>query len=115
MRTGPKKENQIRPIKITFATMEKKLEVLTNNKNLILYGNEERECEFDWCEDGDSHTHIYVTTDKTKQQRDEEKVLREEMKRRKETEPNLIIRNGKIITKAPNHARWSEVVQDYGI
>lgn len=111
-RVGPHKEHQTRPrpIKITFANMQKKLEVLRNNKNLIMYGDDE--CELEFCEDKENHKHIYVTTDKTKQQRDEEKILRQELKRRKATEPDLIIRNGRIIKKAVNHARWAEVAKD---
>ena len=109
-RAGPLKDNQIRPIKITFTSMEKRLEVLRNNKNLILYG--ENECELDFCNEEEDHKHIYVSTDKTKKQREEEKKLRDELKRRKETEQDLIIRNGKIMKKAANHARWSEVAQD---
>lgn len=110
-RAGPHKENQIRPIKIKFASMSKKLEVLRNNKSLILYGGDD-ECELEFCHDEEKHKHIYVTTDKTKQQREEEKLLRQELKRRKATEPDLIIRNGKIMKKAASHARWSEVAQD---
>ena len=110
-RIGQIKTDQIRPIKITFANMEKRLEVLRNNKSLILYG-EEHKCELEFCTDDEDHKHIYITTDKTKQQREEEKVLRQELKRRKVTEQDLIIRNGKIVKKAVNHARWSEVAQD---
>ena len=110
-RVGQHKENLIRPIKITFASLEKRLQVLRNNKDLLLYGDED-ECEFDFCEDEDNHKHIYVSPDKTKQQRDEEKELRKELKIRKVLEPNLIIRNCKIITKVENHARWADVNKD---
>lgn len=112
-RLGLPKDNQIRPIKITFASMQKKQEVLRNNKNLILYGEEhDDECELQHCEEEENHKHIYVTTDKTKQQRAEEKQLREDLKVRKQTEPDLIIRNGKIIKKSVNRARWSELAQN---
>ena len=55
------------------------------------------------------HKHIYVSPDKTKQERDEEKKLREELKEKRKTDPNLIIRNGKIMKKITNLARWSEI------
>ena len=80
---------------------------MRNNKNLILYG--EDECQFDFCQDEENHKHIYVSTDKTQQQREEERALRNELKRRKETETDLIIRNGKIIKKKANRARWAEL------
>ena len=110
-RLGKEAENKIRPIKITFADLQKRNLVLRNNKNLKLYGDNGETCSLDFCEDGDEHVHIYINTDKTKQQMKEEKELREELKRRKQTETNLIIRNGKIITKS-THARWVEVAED---
>ena len=58
------------------------------------------------------HQHIYITTDKTKQQIEEEKKLRTELKIKRVTDPNLIIRNGKIIAKSTNHARWSEIIKN---
>ena len=106
-RVGNHKENKIRPIKITFTDMQKRLQVLRNNKNLLLYG--EDECEFDFCQDEEHHKHIYVSTDKTQQQRNEERALRDELKKRKETDADLIIRNGKIIKKKENQARWAEL------
>ena len=111
-RVGQQKANQIRPIKITFTNADKKLQVLRNNKNLILHGEDDEDCGHNWCQEEDNHKHIYVTTDKTKLQREEEKKLRTELKARKETETDLIIRNGKIVKKQVNHARWSEIRQD---
>ena len=107
-RLGQKKENQIRPIKLTFADIQKKSEVLRNNKNLKLY-IDENECELDFCDEEDNHKHVYITTDKTRQQRDEEKKLRGELKERKRTDADLIIRNGKIIKKSTNQARWIQI------
>ena len=111
-RVGPHKVNQIRPIRITLVEMQKRSEILRNNKNLKIY-NEEHTCSLEFCEDEDDHhKHIYVSTDKTKQQRDEETKLRTELNRRRETENDLIIRNGKIVKKSANYARWSQMVQD---
>ena len=110
LRLGNKKLNQIRPIKLTFVDMQKRLDVLRNNKDLKIYSEEFDDCEADFCDDDKKHKHIYITTDKTKLQRQEEKKVREELKRRRETEPNLIIRNGKIIQKSHNsRACWSEL------
>ena len=114
-RVGQQKENQTRPIKITFTNPEKKLKVLRNNKNLIMYGDDYEDCGFDFCEEEENHKHIYVTTDKTKQQRDEEKELRKELKLRKATETDLIIRNGRIVKKQVNQARWSEIRLEDGL
>ena len=112
-RLGTKKEKQVRPIKMTFTSMQKRAEILRNNKNLILEGENLSECTSDFCNDkGMNHQHIYITTDKTKQQIEEEKKLRTELKIKRETDPNLIIRNGKIITKSTNHARWSEIIKN---
>ena len=103
---------KIRPIKLVFANQEKRLEILRNNKNLVLEGDEFAPCSAEFCEDkaGKHSKHIYISPDKTKQQREEEKKLREELKRRKETEdPDLIIRNGKIIKKTATRARWVDL------
>ena len=106
--------NQIRPIKLTFANMDKRLEILHNNKNLILDGDFDM-CDASFCQDKAKHKHIYVTTDKTTLQRETEKKLREELKARKaQGETDLIIRNYKIIVKSQNttHPRWVDVVHD---
>ena len=107
-----KTTDKIRPIKLVFANHEKRLEVLRNNKNLILTSNEFPVCSSDFCNDREAnHTHIYVSPDKTKQQREEEKKLRDELKTRRLTEPNLIIRDGKIIKKS-TIARWVNLRED---
>ena len=111
-RIGHSKPGQIKPIKLTFADTQKQMEVLTNNRNLMVYGHGLKKCELEFCEEADEHQHVYITTDKTKQQRIEEGKLREELKRRKANEPDLIIRNGKIIKKSTNHARWLTISQN---
>ena len=111
MRLGNNEDNKTRPIKITFADTQKRYEILRNNKDLKMYCNTGKECELDFCDDEDEHVHIYINTDKTKQQLKEEKELREELKKRKQTEQNLIIRNGKIIKKS-SHVRWVELAED---
>ena len=106
------KDKKIRPIRLTFTNPTKRLEILRNNKNLRLEDEDFMICTSDFCEEkGSKHNHIYVSPDKTKKQRDEEKALRDELKKRRETEPDLIIRNGKIIKKT-NRARWSDLIQD---
>ena len=110
-RAGPHKQNQTRPIRITLANMQKRSEILRNNKNLKLY-KAGHTCDLDFCDDEESHKHIYVSTDKTKQQRNEDNKLRAELKKRRETETDLIIRNGRIVKKSTTYARWSEVAED---
>ena len=110
-RVGRQKPNQIRPIRITLSDMKKRLEILRNNKNLKLY-NEEHTCNLEFCQDEEPHKHIYISTDKTQLQRDEETKLRTELKTRRETETDLIIRNGRIVKKSATYARWSEITKD---
>lgn len=113
-RLGNKKPNQVRPVKLTFASMEKKRSVLRNNMNLKLYNFEFDECSETFCDDEDkAHKHIYVSPDRTKQQLLEDKKLRTELKTKKETDPDLVIRNGKIVKKSTtNHTRWFDVIKD---
>ena len=108
---GDHKPNQIRPIRITLADTQKRSDILRNNKDLKLY-KEESTCNLEFCEDEDPHTHIYVTTDKTRKQRDEDSKLRTELKRRRVTENDLLIRNGRIVKKSTTYARWSEISQN---
>ena len=108
-RIGTAKANQTRPIKISFLNLQKRREILTKNKNLILLGDEFDECSYEDCDVEETHKHIYISTDKTKKQIAEEKALREELKVKKQQNPNLVIRNGKIVEKETLHARWSHV------
>ena len=102
----------IRPIKLTFASQMKRQEILRNNKNLVLEDDEFDPCEGEFCNDqGNKHKHIYVSPDKTQKQRDDEKALRTTLKQMRQTEPDLVIRNGKIIKK-PTRARWADVAAD---
>ena len=110
-RLGNKKGNQIRPIKLMFVDMERRSGVLRNNKDLILYKEGYDECKLEYCTNDEDHKHIYITNDKTKQQREEEKKLRDELRIKKQAEPNTewIIRYGKIIKKSTNQARWLQI------
>ena len=88
-RIGEKRRDHVRPVVITLVNQEKRMELLTNNKNLKL-----------------KHEHevinIYVATDKTPKQRDAEKILRDELNRRKDAgETDLGIRNNKIVKSVP--------------
>ena len=113
IRIGTIKPNQTRPIKITFHCIQKRQQVLRNNKNLIINGDEFEECTSHYCDEtGEHHQHIYVNTDKTKKQIADEKKLREELKTRKQHDPELVIRNGKIVNKTDLHARWSQITKD---
>lgn len=113
-RLGQKKKDQIRPIRITFTSMPKRTEILRNNKDLKLEGEEFPTCTATYCDQHQKHQHIYVSTDKTKQQQEEEKKLREELKARRDAgQTNLIIRKNKIITKSTiSHTRWVDLLKD---
>ena len=113
-RLGLKKVDLIRPIRIAFTSMAKRTEILRNNRDLKLEGEQFQVCTATFCEQNQKHQHIYVSTDKTKQQREEEKKLRDELKaRRNDGETNLVIRNNKIITKpTATNARWVDVVKN---
>ena len=82
------KGTSIRPIQITLANQNKRKQLLTNNKELKLLEN-------------NISTQLYVSPDRTKQQREADKLLRAELKERKKTDPNLVIRNNKIVTFRP--------------
>ena len=113
---GNQAPEKIRPIRLTFHNPEKRSEVLRKNKHLILEDDEFPECTEEFCDDHESnHKHIYVNTDKTKQQREEEKTLRNELKVRKSNgELNLIIRNNKIIKRYTDtsHTRWVDFIKN---
>ena len=100
-RLGIKANGKTRPIKITLRTQEKRKDLLTKNQNLKLLENDES-------------TNIYVSTDRTKKQREEDKELREELKRQKITNPNLVIRNGKIVPfrpRAQEYTTWANALE----
>ena len=93
------------------------MKVLTNNKSLRLNEDGENTCEYDDCSAYPSkHTHIYITTDKTKKEREEEQKLRQLLKdRRANGEENIIIRNGKIVKREARqnaHPRWADLSAD---
>ena len=114
-RLGKQNNGNIRPIRITFASSEKRLKVLRNNKNLVLYDDKFSSCTASFCNlEDNQHRHIYVSTDKTKQQREIEKTLRDEIKERKlKGENDLIIRNYKIVKYNERaYPRWADLVKD---
>ena len=61
------------------------------------------------------HLHINITNDKTRNQRETEAKLREELQsRRKAGEQNIKIRQGKIVKKdsTPAHPRWADLFEN---
>ena len=99
-RIGIKEENKKRPIKISLKDPKKRIDLLSKNQELKLL------------EDAVS-TKIYVSPDKTKKQREADKELREELKRRKAVDPNLIIRNSRIVpfrTRPQEQTTWASIV-----
>ena len=110
-RLGNKKENKIRPIRLTFIDDQCRKEILTNNKGLLIEGNEYDECE---CRAGGKHIHVNITNDKTKQERELENELREELKNRRTNGEDVIIKKGKIVLRRPveTHTRWVDIYQN---
>lgn len=97
-----KKGTNPRPIQFTLASQDKRKELLTKNMNLKLMENNES-------------IQIYVSTDRTKKQREEYKTLRAELKERKKTNPNLCIRNNKIVPfrdAAQETKTWAEIAAE---
>lgn len=82
------KSSRPRPIIIQFTTTEKRNESL-RIRNLA-YTDPSKEKHF-----------IFIHPDRTKQEQDEHKVLVNKLKERKKEDPDLIIRNGKIVKKTP--------------
>ena len=112
IRLGRKKENQIRPIRLTFRDIHKRREILVNNNGLRLEGDEYKECK---CKvNPGKHIHVNITTDKTQHERDAENQLREELKARRSSGEDIIIKRGKIVKR--NHqdtqARWAVISQN---
>ena len=100
-RLGAKAADKTRPILITFSTQEKRKEILTKNMNLKLLD-----------EESNTSTNIYVSTDRTQKQRDADKELRKELTRQKLKNPNLTIRNNRIVPfprPAQDNTTWASV------
>ena len=91
VRLPSKSDDRPRVIKVSFKSETTKQKILRNYfQTLNKKGTNPKEC-------------IYINNDLTPIQRKEEKTLRDDLKRRREAgEANLVIRNGKIITKNPN-------------
>ena len=90
-RLGRSASTKARPLLVSVADLEEKLLILRNAHNLHHHK------EF---------SNIFISPDRTRQERDAFRMLREELKRRKSNgESNLVIRNNKIvvISKPPNN------------
>lgn len=85
-RIGEKKEDYVRPVKVTVKTFSMKKMILAGSKKLATNEN---------------FKDIYIAPDRTKKQQLQMKKLRDELKDRRENgEKDLIIKNG-VIIKAP--------------
>lgn len=96
-----RKGTNTRPIQITLANQNKRKDMLTKNRDLKLVDNNQS-------------IPIYVSPDRTKKQREAEKILRAELKERKKTEPNLVIRNNKIVPFRPaaqGNSTWASLFE----
>ena len=111
-RLGVKKPNQIRPIRISFHDAQKRKEILVNNQELRLEHDSYKLCE---CKSNPGkHIHVNITNDKTKQEREYENKLREDLKERRSKGEDVIIKKGKIVKKSTleAHPRWAVISQD---
>ena len=89
-RIGKKQNDKVRPILVTFKSEEKKMQMLRKGKDLTVKSKE------------GEITRVYVALDKTKKQREHEKLLRDEIRERTSNgEKNLVIRNEKIVPFRP--------------
>ena len=100
-----KKTDKIRPLIVKYNTLEDKNEILKKSGYLtIKSGNEVRP--------------IFVSIDRTINQRESHKKLVKELKERRDNgEENIVIRNDKIITnfqkeKAAERVTWASVVEN---
>ena len=101
-RLGIKEAHKMRPIKITLKEQKKRVELLTKNQDLKLL-------------EDDASTNIYVSPDRTKKQREADKELRKELKKRKVNDPNLVIRNSKIVPfrqRTQEIQTWASIVAE---
>ena len=112
IRLGKKKENQIRPIRVTFCEAQKRKEILVNNNGLRLEGENLKQCNCKF--NPGKHIHVNVTTDKTQQERDSENKLREEMKARRSRGEDVTIKRDKIVNSnyQGTQARWATISQN---
>ena len=84
-RLGKAAPDKIRPLLITTATVDSKLSILKSAYQLRSI---------------DQYNNVYISPDRSRQERESFRKLRAELKQRKDGgEPNLIIRNGKIVAK----------------
>ena len=110
-RLGAKKEN-VRPLRLTFTSLEKRKEILINNVGLRIENDEFDNCP---CKGNPGrHIHINITNDKTPMQREKETKLREELKERRKAGENVKIRQGKIVSRdnVNAHPRWVDLFEN---
>ena len=88
-RIGNKDASKARPIVIRFSCSEKRNESFQNRVSSFKKGGKDIK--------------VFVVPDRTTQQREEHKLLQAELKKRRadENDENLIIRNGKIVSRRP--------------
>ena len=88
-RIGIKDGSNARPIVIRFTSSEKRNEILRNRALCFKKGGKD--------------VKVFVAPDRTTQQRKEHKLLQAELQKRRtdEKDENLVIRNGKIVSRRP--------------
>jgi len=87
VRLGKPKNDKPRPLLVTIPDNTIRRQILRNAKNL---------------RNSNTHKRVFISPDLTPQEREANKQLRQELKRRKDAgDTNLIIKNGKIVSKQP--------------
>jgi len=91
IRPGKRYDNERnhRPLLVVMKERNMKYEILTNASKLKNVPNE-------------NHREVYITPDLTLKQREENKKLREELKRRRENGENVYIRGGRLVEAGTN-------------
>ena len=90
IRLGKQQDNKPRPFLIMMENLLDK-EIVTSNSYLLRHH--------------ELYKTVYISPDMTKYQRNKQKQLVEELKRRRANEPNLVIRDGVIVTRPPRQGR----------
>ena len=89
-RMGARKDSSQRPIKVIFANSHATIQVLRNASRL---------------KDHPNYRRVFIRPSLTPEQRQKDFELRQELRKRRQTDPNLIIRNSQIVSRTNDNVR----------
>ena len=96
-RIGVREDGKTRPVRVVLADVADKSKVL---KKLQVLKNSEEQA------DQDIFREVHLSSDNTRKQREEFKTAKDELEKRiQKGEKDLMIKNGKVVTKAPFRGR----------